>query len=68
MKIYGIDGDYMATETAQIATQYAYGDGEKRSCQLTREAVSNLLYDIPIHDYLSLICQELFRSWIRSAE
>ena len=39
---------------AQIATQYAYGDGEKRSCQLTREAVSNLLYDIPIHDYLSL--------------
>ena len=54
VKIYGIDGDYMATETAQIATQYAYGDGEKRSCQLTREAVSNLLYDIPIHDYLSL--------------
>ena len=38
VKIYGIDGDYMA----------------KRSCQLTREAVSNLLYDIPIHDYLSL--------------
>ena len=27
VKIYGIDGDYMATETAQIATQYAYGDG-----------------------------------------
>lgn len=54
VKIYGIDGDYMATETAQIATQYAYGDGEKRSCQLTRNAVSNLLYDIPIHDYLSL--------------
>ena len=45
VKIYGIDGDYMATETAQIATQYAYGDGEKRSCQLTREAVSNLLYE-----------------------
>lgn len=54
IKIYGIDGDYMATETAQIATQYAYGDGEKRSCQLTRNAVSNLLYDIPVHDYLSL--------------
>lgn len=54
VKIYGIDGDYMATETAQIATQYAYGDGEKRSCQLTRNAVSNLLYDIPVHDYLSL--------------
>lgn len=54
VKIYGIDGDYMATEITQIATQYAYGDGEKRSCQLTRGAVENLLYDIPIHDYLSL--------------
>lgn len=54
VKIYGIDGDYMATELMQITAQYAYGDGEKRSCQLTREAVENLLYDIPIHDYLSL--------------
>lgn len=54
VKIYGMNGDYMATEVTQIATQYAYGDGENRSCQLTRDAVSNLLYDIPIHDYLSL--------------
>lgn len=54
VKIYGMDGDYLTTETAQVATQYAYGDGEKRSCQLTRDAVSHLLYDIRIHDYLSL--------------
>lgn len=54
IKIYGMDGDYMATDTMQIAAQYAYGDGEKRSCHLTREAVENLLYDISIHDYLSL--------------
>lgn len=54
VKIYGMNGDYMATEVTQIATQYAYGDGENRSCHLTRDAVSNLLYDIPIHDYLSL--------------
>lgn len=54
VKVYGMDGDYLSTETAQIATQYAYGDGERRSCQLSRDAVSNLLYQIPIHDYLSL--------------
>lgn len=54
VKIYGLEGDYLSTETAQIATQYAYGDGEMRSCQLSREAVSTLLYDIPINDYLSL--------------
>lgn len=54
VKIYGIDGDYLTTEKAQIATQYAYGEGEKRSCMLTKNAVSNLLYDIPVHDYLAL--------------
>ncbi|MFQ7526641.1 MAG: hypothetical protein ACLRMN_02680 [Mediterraneibacter gnavus] len=30
VKIYGLEGDYLSTETAQIATQYAYGDGEMR--------------------------------------
>lgn len=54
VKIYGIDGDYLTTEKAQIATQYAYGEGEKRSCMLAKNAVSNLLYDIPVHDYLAL--------------
>lgn len=52
--IYGIDGDYMDTQTAQIATQYAYGTGDKDSCKLSLDAVENLLYGIRINDYLSL--------------
>lgn len=52
--IYGMEGDYLETRKAQIATQYAYGKGEKDSCRLTAEAVSKLLYGIPIHDYLAL--------------
>ena len=52
--IYGMDGTYLDTQTAQIALQYAYGQGEKQSCQLTRDAVSEFLYGIRIDDYLSL--------------
>lgn len=52
--IYDMDGNFMATETAQIALQYAYGKGEKDSCRLSVDAVSKLLYQIRINDYLSL--------------
>ena len=52
--IYGPGGDFVATEKAQIALQYAYGDGEKKSCWLTKKAVANLLNDIPIHSCLAL--------------
>ena len=46
VKTYDLNGEYLGKERAQITIQYAYGDGEQRSCQLTKEAVSNLLYEI----------------------
>ena len=52
--IYDMSGNLLKTEEAQIALQYAYGDGEKRSCWLTKKAVSHLLNDLPIHAYLAL--------------
>lgn len=54
IKLYDMSGDYLSSEKAQIALQYAYGDGSKRSCQLSKNAVSNLLYNIPIQSYFSL--------------
>ena len=39
---------------AQITTQHAFGGGGEYSCELTRDAVSRLLYDVPIHGYLSV--------------
>lgn len=54
LQLYSIDGEYMTTTTGQIALQYAYGDGEKKSCRLTKEAVSKLLYGIPIDAYVSM--------------
>lgn len=39
---------------AQITLQYAYGDGAHESCKLSSDAVSRLLYGIPIDYYFSM--------------
>ena len=52
--IYDVTGNKLMTEDGQIALQYAYGDGEERSCQLTAGKVSELLYGVDVDSYLSL--------------
>lgn len=52
--VYSMEGNFIRTIKAQIATQYSYGDGEKRSCQFTKDVVSNLMYGIPIQSYVAL--------------
>lgn len=54
LKIYDGDGNFLAEERGQLALQYAYGDGAKRSCRLSKEAVSELLYGVPMSGYISL--------------
>lgn len=51
IKIYDSNGIFMREEKAQLALQYAYGDGGNQSCLLMEQAVSNLFYGIPIHGY-----------------
>lgn len=38
----------------QLAIQHGYGDGKELSCELTRDAVSALFYDLPIHGYAAI--------------
>lgn len=52
--IYDVTDNKLMTEDGQIALQYAYGDGEERSCQLTAGKVSELLYGVDVDSYLSL--------------
>lgn len=47
-------GQYYETATEQLTLQYAYGDGEELSCELTTKAVSNLLYNLPVSAYVSI--------------
>lgn len=38
---------------AQLSVQHGFGDGMEGSCELTKDAVSKLFYDLPIHGYVS---------------
>lgn len=52
--VYDESGEKVMTADGQICLQYAFGDGEKRSCRLTSEKVSELLGGIDIDQYISL--------------
>lgn len=53
VQMYGY-GENGQTMIAQIAVQHGFGGGLEKSCELTRDAVSKLLYDLPIHGYVSI--------------
>lgn len=54
IKRYDTAGLYLYEDDAQLALQYAYGDGREKSCELMEEAVSYLFYGIPIHGYAAV--------------
>lgn len=54
------EGNYIDTIRTNISTAHSYGDGEALSCQLTAEAVSQLLYGIPVNRYVSLDYDALY--------
>ena len=49
----GVDGSSPIVN-AQIAVQHGFGDGKELSCELTRDAVSKLFFDLPINGYVSV--------------
>lgn len=54
VKVYSPAGDYITTSDMQIALSYAYGTSEEESCELMRETVSDMMYRLPIHGYISV--------------
>lgn len=54
IQILSGDGSDMGVTTDHINLQYAFGDGKTKSCELMKDAVSNMMYGIPIQGYLSL--------------
>ncbi|MBR0218247.1 MAG: LCP family protein [Clostridia bacterium] len=47
-------GEKLGYRTAQICLSHSYGDGKEQSCEYTVEAVSNLLYNLPIKYYAAM--------------
>lgn len=54
IEVIGPDGISFGMSEDHINVQYAFGDGKTKSCELMRDAVSHLLYQIPIRQYCSL--------------
>lgn len=52
--LYDVNGNYYTSVYAQIATQYAYGNGKEGSCWAMKKTVSELLHDLPIDGYVSV--------------
>lgn len=51
---YSVDGADLGLTEDHLSMQYLYGDGKDKSCRLMKEAVSNLLYGIPIQGYCAV--------------
>lgn len=54
VQVLGMTGEVLQTQTAQIATAHAYGDGTERSCRNAVAAVSNMLGGKTIDGYVAL--------------
>lgn len=52
--VLGVLGNRTGTRMERISLSHGFGKGQEDSCQLTVEAVSNLLYDVPIDFYIAL--------------
>ncbi|MBQ0083779.1 MAG: LCP family protein [Clostridiales bacterium] len=57
ISLYSNNGNYAGTERKQVCLAYAYGDGKEKSCENTVDAVSRLLYGIPINSYFEVNMQ-----------
>jgi len=52
--VLGVLGNRSGMRTLQICLSHGFGDGKEQSCELTMEAVSNLLFNVPINYYVSM--------------
>jgi LCP family protein required for cell wall assembly len=52
--VLGTMGAKLGYRTMQISLSHSFGDGQEESCGYTVEAVSNLLYDVPIKYYTAM--------------
>lgn len=52
--VYDLLDNPIRQEEMQICLQYAYGDGARSSCLRTADAVTRLLYGIPVNGYFSM--------------
>ncbi len=59
VKVVDDEGQLLQTARQQLTLQYAYGNTPRESCKLMVDAVSNLLYQVPVERYCSINMEAL---------
>lgn len=54
IEVFSVEGKSLGKTRDHLSISYAFGDGRFKSCELTREAVSNLFYGLTIEGYCAL--------------
>jgi LCP family protein required for cell wall assembly len=54
IETFAPSGKSLGLSTNHINIAYGFGDGRTKSCELVKDAVSRLFYDIPIQGYCSI--------------
>lgn len=54
IEVFGPGGTSLGTVQDHVSLSYAYGDGDRESCELTVSAVEGLLYNLPIQGYCAI--------------
>lgn len=54
VRVLDMANQYVRTERKHLCLQHAYGDGGPLSCELTMDAVSGLIFGIPVNRYVSM--------------
>lgn len=52
--VYDSAGNYKETQLGQIALAHGYGKGKEQSAENTVNAVSKMIFDLPIHGYCAI--------------
>ena len=52
--VYSQSGIFLRTQNTQLCLAYAYGDGGTQSCKNSVNAISRVLYSVPIQKYFAL--------------
>jgi anionic cell wall polymer biosynthesis LytR-Cps2A-Psr (LCP) family protein len=52
--VYDTEGVYVKNMTLQLCLQHGYGDGAESSCERSKDAISKLFYNLPIHGYCAV--------------
>lgn len=54
VEVWSESGIFLRTEKTQLCLAYAYADGGEQSCKNTMNAISRVLYNVPIQKYFAL--------------